>query len=140
MLLIYITDKGFVLCSTDNYICELLFSSILEKYIFCDVRGLRSPSFESSAVLYITPTDNASMQELVLQEHKQLRKTCSCKKCTWHIEFIHILQPPKYVVIIVNRFNYIDNKNRSLEPLDMDSVPGPYNFNLGLLHIIMDIL
>ena len=32
------------------------------KYIVCDICGLRSPSFE-------TPTNNASMQELVLQDH-----------------------------------------------------------------------
>ena len=37
---------------------------VLEKYIVCDVCGLRSPSFESSSVLYISPTDTSSMQKL----------------------------------------------------------------------------
>ena len=105
-------------CSTDNYtsdrdsITELLSSFILEKYTLFVVCGLRSPSFEPITVLYITPMDNASMQELVLQEHKQkLCKTCSCcKNYSWHVESKHILQHPKYLSIIVNRFNFINNK------------------------------
>ena len=38
---------------------------MLEKYIVCNVCGLRSPSFESSSVSYITPTYTTSMQEWV---------------------------------------------------------------------------
>ena len=44
-----------------------IFSFILEKYIVCDVWGLRSPLFESSSVLYISPTDTSSMQNLILE-------------------------------------------------------------------------
>ena len=36
---------------------DTLFSFVLEKYTVCDIYGLRSPSFESSGVLYISPTD-----------------------------------------------------------------------------------
>ena len=43
----------------------------LEKYIACDVCGLRPPSFESSSVLYIWPTDTPSMQNLILQGLQQ---------------------------------------------------------------------
>ena len=43
---------------------DILFSFVLEKYIVCDVCGLRSPSFESSSVLYISPTDTSSIQGL----------------------------------------------------------------------------
>ena len=50
---------------------DILFSFVLEKYIVCDVRGLRSPAFESSSVLYISPTDNLSMQNLILQGLQQ---------------------------------------------------------------------
>ena len=50
---------------------DILFSFILEKYIVCDVCGLRSPSFESSSVLYISPTDASSMQNLILQGLQQ---------------------------------------------------------------------
>ena len=47
-------------------------------------------------LFYITPTDNASMQGLVLQEHKlRLCKTCSCcKKDTRHVETKYISRPP----------------------------------------------
>ena len=44
---------------------------MVEKYIACDACGLRSPSFESSSVLYITPTCTSSMQELIKQGMEQ---------------------------------------------------------------------
>ena len=64
---------------------ERLFPFVLEKILSaCDICKLRSPSFGTTTVLYITPTNNFSMQELVLQDHKQkLYKTCPhCKKDT----------------------------------------------------------
>ena len=76
----------------------ILFSFVLEKYIVCDVCGLRSPSFESSSVLYMSPTDTSSMQNLILQGLQQkLQKSCSrCNKNIWHVESSYILKPPKY--------------------------------------------
>ena len=44
---------------------------MLEKYIACDACGLRSSSFESSGVLYITPMYTSSMQELMIQGMQQ---------------------------------------------------------------------
>ena len=44
---------------------------MLEKYIVCDACGLRSPSFESSSLLYITPTYTSSMQESITQGMQQ---------------------------------------------------------------------
>ena len=90
---------------------DILFSFILENYIVCDVCGLRSPSFESNSVLYISPTDTSSMQNLILQILQQkLQKSCSrCNKNTWHVESSYILQPPKYLLLFVNRFRYINN-------------------------------
>ena len=44
----------------------MLFSFMLEKYIVCNVYGLRSPSIESSGVLYIIPACTSSMQELIM--------------------------------------------------------------------------
>ena len=72
MMLIELINKGSVpYCgSTDNnstgvFLSETLFSFMLEKYIVCHARGLRSPSFESSSVLCITPTCTSLMQELI---------------------------------------------------------------------------
>ena len=85
-------------------------------------------------VLYVTPTVNAPMEESVLQEHKKLCKTCSCcKNDTRHVESKHILQPAKHLIIIVNRFNYMNNKvikNRSLTFPDLNIMLGPYKYNL----------
>ena len=112
---------------------DILFSFVLEKYIVCDVCGLRSPSFESSSVLYISPT--SSMQNLILQGLQQkLQKSCSlCNKNTWHVKSSYILQPPKYLLLFVNRFRYINNnvtKDKCSIPMDTTIRLGPLKFSL----------
>ena len=96
---------------------------------------MKSPAFETTSLLYVTPTDCTSMQELLMQEHKQkLCKACSCcGRDTWHIESKHILQPPRYLIIIVNRITYSINKiakNKSRMPLELYIKLGPYKFTL----------
>ena len=54
---------------------EILFSFMIEKYIFRDACGLRFPSLESGSVLYITPTYTSSMQELIMQGMQQKWKS-----------------------------------------------------------------
>ena len=115
---------------TGASLSDILFSFVLEKYIVCDVCGLRSPSFESSSVLYISPTDTSSMQNLILEGLQQkLQKSCSrCNKNTRHIESSYILQPPKYLLLFVNRFRYINNnitKDRCPIPMDTTVRLGP---------------
>ena len=114
---------------------DILFSFVLEKYIVCDVCGLRSPSFESSSVLYISPNDTPSMQNFILQGLQQkLQKSCSrCNKNTWHVEWSYILQPPKYLLLFVNRLRYINNnvtKDRCSIPMDTTVRLGPLKFSL----------
>ena len=137
MMLIELINKGSVpYCgSNDNNSTgvsrsQILFSFMLEKYIVCDACELRSPSFESSSVLYITPTCISSMQELIKQGMKQkLEKSCfRCKKNTWYVESNCFLQPPKYLIIVVNRFRYINNnftKDSCSIPVDMTVVLTP---------------
>ena len=73
--------------STGVSLSEILFSFMLEKYIVCNAWWLRSPSFESSSVLYITPTCTSSMQELITQGMEQKwEKSCFRCKNTWHVE------------------------------------------------------
>ena len=93
------------------------------------------PSFKSCSVLYITPTCTSSMQELKKQGMKQkLEKSCfRCKKNTEHVVFNHLLQPPKYLIIVVNRFRYINNnltKDICSIPMDMTVVLGLHKFSL----------
>ena len=68
-----VINKGPVpFCSSDNdnstgvSLSEILFLFMLEKYIVCDACGLRSPSLESSSVLYITTTYTSTTQELIM--------------------------------------------------------------------------
>ena len=112
-----------------------LFSFVLEKYIVCDVCALRSTSFESSSVLYISPICTSSVQNLILQGLPQkFQKSCSrCNKNTWHVESSYILQPPKYLLFFVNRFRYINNnvtKGRCSIPMDTTVRLGPLKFSL----------
>ena len=93
------------------------------------------PSFESSSVLYISPTDTSSMQNLILEALKQkLQKSCSrFNKNTWHVESSFILQPPKYLLLFVNRFRCINNnatKDRCPIPMDTTVRLGPLKFSL----------
>ena len=74
------------------------------------------------------------MQNLILQGLQQkLQKSCSrCKKNSWHVESSYILQPPKYLLLFVNRFSYINNyvtKDRCL-PMDTTVRLGPPKFSL----------
>ena len=57
-------DSSSTTSPTGTSLSDILLSFVLEKYTVCDVCGLRSPSFESSSVLYISPTDISSMQNL----------------------------------------------------------------------------
>ena len=115
-------------------LADILFSFVLGKYIVCDICGLRSPSFESSSVLYILPNDTSSMQNLLLQGLQQkLQKSCSrCNKNTSNVESGYILQP-KYLHLFVNRFRYIKNnftKDRCSIPMDTTVRLGPLKFSL----------
>ena len=72
LMLINITNRGLMPDSSSTTYptgaswSDILFSFVLEKYIVCDVCGLRFPSFEFSSVLYITPTDTSPMQDLII--------------------------------------------------------------------------
>ena len=141
LMLINIIHKGSLPDSSSTTypmgasLSDVLFSFVLEKYIVCDVCALRSPSFESSSALYISPTDTSSMQNLILQGLQQkLQKSCSrCNKNTWHVESSYILQPPKYLLLFVNRFRFNNNnvtKDRCSIPMDMTVGLGPLKFIL----------
>ena len=129
-------DSSSTTAPTGASSSDILFSFVLEKYIVCDVCGLRSPTFESSSVLYISPTDTSSMQNLILEGLQQkLQKSCSrCNKNIRHVESSYILQPQKYRLLYVTRFSYINNnvtKDRCpIPPMDTTVRLGPLNFSL----------
>ena len=85
--------------------------------------------------IYVSPTDTSSIQNLILQGLQQkLQKSGSqCNKNTWHVESSYILQPPKYLLLFVNRFRYINNdvtKDRCSIPMDTTVRRGPLKFSL----------
>ena len=54
-------DSSSITYPMGGSLSDILFSFGLEKYIACDVCGLKS-----SSVFYILPTDTSSMQNLIL--------------------------------------------------------------------------
>ena len=75
------------------------------------------------------------MQNLILQGLQQkLQKSCSrCNNNILHIESSYILQPPKYLLLFVNPFRYINNnvtKDRCSIPMDTTIRLGPLKFSL----------
>ena len=64
-------DSSSTTSPTGTSLSDILFSFVLEKYTVCGVCGLRSLSFESSSVLYISPTDTSAMQNLILEGVQQ---------------------------------------------------------------------
>ena len=108
-----------------------------------DACGLRSPSLDSSSVLYITPAYTSSMQESIMQGMQQkLEKSCfRCKMNTWHVESNHIfifysLQNIlllfligfyKYMYIYIN--NYFTKDILCSISMDMTVVPGLHKFS-----------
>ena len=135
MMLIELIYKGSAPYCGSNDNNSTAYYIMLEKCIACDACGLRSSSFESSSVLHITPTCTASMQEFIKQGMKQkLEKSCfRCKKNTWRVESNYLWQPPKYLIIVVNRFRYINNnftQDRCSIPMDMTVVLGLHKFIL----------
>ena len=66
--------------------------------------------------------------------NRNCKKSCSrCNKNTWHVESSYILQPPKYLLLFVNRFRYINDnvtKDRCSIPMDATVRLGPLKFIL----------
>ena len=86
-------------------------------------------------MLHISPTDISSIQNLILEDLQQkLQNSCSrYNKNTRHVESSYILQPPKYLLLFVNRFRYINNnvaKDRRPIPMDTTVKLGPLKFSL----------
>ena len=75
------------------------------------------------------------MQNLILQglQQKLQKSCCRCNKNTWHVESSYMLQPPKYLLLFVNRFRYINNnvtKDRCSIPMDTTVRLGSLTFSL----------
>ena len=110
------------------------FHLFLEKYIVCDVCGLRSPSFGSSNVLYITPADTSSMQD----NYKDCNKNCKNLVLdvirtlgTWNQAIYYNLQNIYFSSLIdLDTLTIMSTKNRCSIPIDTTVMLGPLKFSL----------
>ena len=73
---------------------------------------------------------------IILSNHERAWLAHQCtfvEKIARHIELSYILQPPKYLLLFVNRFRYINNnitKDRCPIPMDTTVGLGPLKFSL----------
>ena len=99
-------------------------------YVQWNPRFLKPPVCYMSPELIVPPCRNYWCRST----NNIFYKTCSCGRDTWHIESKHILQPPKYLIIIVIRITYSNNritKNKSRMPLyELYIKLGPSKFSL----------
>ena len=82
--------------------------------------------------LYHTPVNNVFTQESV-NESLVKQSFLRCKRDTWNTYSEHIVQPSKYIIIIGNRFNYIDsqsNKKVCFVHLDPNTMLGSCTFSI----------
>ena len=89
------------------------------------------------------PIYNFSMQELIMQGMQQKWENYfyRCKKNTWQVEFYYIVQPVKYLIIVINQFKYINNNltnDRSSISMALPAVLGLHKFSRNLPKIITD--
>ena len=75
------------------------------------------------------------MQNLILQglQQKSLKSCSWCNKNTWYVDSSYILQSPKYLLLFVNRFRYINDnviKYRCSIPMDTTVRLGPVKVSL----------
>ena len=75
------------------------------------------------------------MQNFILQglQQKWQKSRSRCNKNTWHVESSYILQPPKCLLLFVNRFRYINNnvtKDKCSISMDATVRFGPLKFTL----------
>ena len=142
MMLVELINKGSVTHygSNDNNstgvsLFDILFSFMLQKCAVCNVCGLKDIPFESSSVLCIVPTYTSSMQELTKQgmQQKIWKSFFRCKKNSWHVKSNHIWQHTKYLIIIVNRFRYLNHnvsQDRCSLPMDKTVVLDFHKFSM----------
>ena len=106
---------------------DILFSFVWE-YILSAMYADWGPPHLSRLVCYIFHL----LIPLLLQQKLQISCT-RCNKNTWHVESSYILQPPKYLLLFVNRFRYINNnvtKDRCFIPMDTTVRLDPLKFSL----------
>ena len=116
LMLINIIHKGSLPDSNSTTypmgasLSDILFSFVLEKCLRCMRTG-------------VPPTDASPVQDLILPGlQRRLQRSCSwCDENTWHVGSGYMLRPPRYLLLFVGRFGYIDDdvtRDRCSIPVD----------------------
>ena len=109
---------------------------ITERVLFAEDTNLFSSGSNAISLQDGVNNDLAIIAEWLKINKLSLKfqKSCSrCNKSTWNVESSYILQPPKYLLLFVNRFRYINNnvtKDRCPIPMDTTVRLGPLKFSL----------
>ena len=109
--------------------CSLLKVESYEYFLPATVCNIPSLSYTltksigcTHLCIIILDTCITVLHHFILLQLQKLHKSCSqCNKNTWQVESNYILQPPKYLLLFVNRFRYTNNyvtKDRCSIPME----------------------
>ena len=89
-----------------------MFMSIFQKLFACRICGHSGSSQWQSRLLNIFPVQNCSIEQMILHNMSQLvHKHCDmCHRNTEHNEIMKWICLPKYLILNVNRFAYVDGR------------------------------
>ena len=135
-----------VLVSSPKVTKQLIFcySPLSEYEIFHFI--LYRPLLEYSMIFHLSNWANANAhphRKYIYDGITKITKSCfRCKKNTWHDESDCIFQSPKYLIIIVNWFRYINNnvfKDMCSIPVDMTIVPEGYHRSSRTVYVFWSL-
>ena len=125
-------DDLFASVSKDLFLCT---TKITFKCINCE---FTSNNFSQIQTFLINPKPNKSIFELLMNNFKNsVTKLCSlCNTDTIHEENIIIDQPPKILVILVNRFDSSSSGQKNKTALSIDRTTDCFGFRYELMAYI----
>ena len=122
-----------------NSLTKQLFSHTTKRSLKCVICRYVAESYSQSYTLFVYPYKDSNMTDLLNSSMmSDLIKKCDCcQSNTKHEETVTIVQPPKFLAIIVNRFDQalIGGKNKSRIRIDRELQIASDRYNLvGSIH------
>ena len=122
-----------------NSLTKQLFNHTTKRSLKCVICRYVAVSYSQSYTLFVYPYRDSNITDLLNSSMiSDLIKKCDCcKSSTKHEETMTIVQPPKFLAIIVNRFDQasIGGKNKSKICLDKELLVASARYNIvGSIH------
>ena len=112
-----------------------LFSLVINRERICQMCKVKTTSVSETNCVTIVPQSSGTIKQLIINSFSEtIMKLCSdCNRNTTHEANYTIIQPPAYLIITINRFEYrnaVYYKNKTAIPVDLFTRSGNFNFRL----------